>query len=68
MYTGLKSYLLLAGASISAIAAVGSVFELASGAPDYGPEVTTAILILSVPLTIACFVFAVSAARAHLQK
>lgn len=64
MYTNLKSNLFLAGSCLSAIAAVGSIFELSSGAPDYGATVTIAILALTAPATILFFWAAVSEARA----
>lgn len=67
MNTGIKSNLLLAGACITAIATVGSVFELASGEPDLGAGVTAGILVTSVPLTVWLFLSAVSAARSHLK-
>lgn len=58
-----KSSLFLGICCILAIAATGSVFELSSGVPQLGTGVTTAILILSVPSSILCFVWAVRAAR-----
>ncbi|MDX2273596.1 MAG: hypothetical protein NW237_16820 [Cyanobacteriota bacterium] len=64
MNTNLKSNLFLAGSCLSAIAAVGSVFELTSGSPDYGVALTTGILLLTAPLTIWFFKVAVNAARA----
>jgi hypothetical protein len=57
-YTPLGSACLL-GACITAIAAVGSVFELTSGQPDYGTTTTAIILAISVPLTIGLFYVAV---------
>lgn len=45
-----KSGLFLGGSCVAAIAAVGSVFELASGKPELGSLVTTIILIVSIPL------------------
>lgn len=65
METGIKSNLLLAGACVSAIAAVGSTFELASGTPDLGAGITGGILVATVPLTVWLFMAAVGAARAH---
>ncbi len=65
MNTGIKSNLLLAGACITAIATVGSIFELASGEPDLGPGLTGGILVACVPLTVWFFLSAVSAARAN---
>jgi hypothetical protein len=61
MYTP-KSGICLLGASISAIAAVGSVFELTSGAPELGTMVTGAILAATVPLTAILFFVAVKSA------
>lgn len=58
-----KSYLFLALACVAAIAAVGSIFELSSGAPDLGKAATIVIAILSVPLTGFLFVAAVRSAR-----
>jgi hypothetical protein len=58
MYTPLTGICLL-GASISAIAAVGSVFELSSGAPELGAAVTGSILAASIPLTVVLFLTAV---------
>ena len=54
-----KSGLFLGGCCISAIASVGSIFELASGTPDLGSLNTSIILVLSVPLTVFCFFAAV---------
>ncbi len=58
MYTPITGACLL-GASISAIAAVGSVFEIASGNPEWGMLVTGCILAASIPLTVILFVTAV---------
>jgi hypothetical protein len=58
MYTPLTGICLL-GASISAIAAVGSVFELTSGTPELGMAVTGSILAASIPLTGFLFMTAV---------
>ena len=66
MYTP-KSGLFLGGASITAIAAVGSVFELTSGQPDLGVQVTAIILGLSIPLTGLFFFAAVKDARANIK-
>ena len=54
-----KSGLFLGGCCISAIASVGSIFELASGTPDLGSLNTSIILALSVLLTVFCFFAAV---------
>lgn len=51
------------GASISAIAAVGSVFELTSGTPEWGTAVTGSILAASIPLTVFLFLTAVKNSR-----
>jgi hypothetical protein len=60
-----KSGILLAGSCITAIAAVGSVFELSSGEPELGALVTGIILALSIPLTIVCFLAAVRDTKAN---
>ncbi|MBE9119373.1 hypothetical protein IQ269_00765 [Tychonema sp. LEGE 07199] len=61
-----KSGLLLALSCITAIAAVGSIFELSSGDAQLGNVVTGIILALSVPLTGIFFYAAVQDARANL--
>ncbi len=58
-----KSGLFLALSSVSAIAAVGSIFELTSGEPDLGVTITAAILALSIPFAGGCFWFAVKNAE-----
>ncbi|MEN9252754.1 MAG: hypothetical protein Q6L58_09985 [Thermostichales cyanobacterium BF3_bins_165] len=65
--TGWKSNLLLAAACLAAIAAVGCVFELSSGDPDYGVGVTAVILAVTAPLTVVFFLWAVKIARAEQQ-
>lgn len=60
-----KSGLFLGAACISAIAAVGSIFELSSGNPELGTMVTTTILLISVPLTGWLFWAAVRDAKAN---
>ncbi|HIK32023.1 MAG TPA: hypothetical protein IGS17_10460 [Oscillatoriales cyanobacterium M59_W2019_021] len=65
MVTTPKSGLLLAGACVAGIAAVGSVFELSSGTPQYGTLLTGIILALSIPLGIVCFLAAVRDANAN---
>ena len=62
MYTPLTGICLL-GASISAIAAVGSVFEITSGTPELGMAVTGSILAASIPLTVIFFMTAVKNSR-----
>lgn len=60
-----KSGVLLAGSCVAAIAAVGSVFELSSGEPQWGNLTTGIILAISVPLVIICFLAAVRDAKAN---
>ncbi|PSR18042.1 hypothetical protein C8255_09425 [filamentous cyanobacterium CCP3] len=60
-----KSGLLLAGSCIAAIAAVGSIFELSSGSPDWGTVPTTVVLGFCVPLVGVLFYAAVKDARAN---
>jgi hypothetical protein len=64
MTTSVKGYLLLAVSCLSAIAAVGSIFELASGEPDLGVGPTSIILVVAAPLAVWLFQAAVGAARA----
>ena len=59
-----KSGVFLAGSCISAIAAVGSVFELSSGNPDLGGLTTGIILAVSLPLAVVFFLAAVQDTRA----
>ena len=54
-----KSGLFLAGTCITAIAGVGSVFELSSGEPDLGVLPTSIVLALSIPITVIFFLVAV---------
>jgi hypothetical protein len=61
MYTP-KTGICLLGSSISAIAAVGSIFELTSGAPELGIAVTGSILAATIPLTAILFFVAVKSA------
>ncbi|MBE9011963.1 hypothetical protein IQ250_17320 [Pseudanabaenaceae cyanobacterium LEGE 13415] len=62
-----KSGLFLGGSCVAAIAAVGCVFELSSGNPEYGTLATGIILAISAPLTVICFLAAVADARANNQ-
>ena len=62
-YTPLSGLCLL-GACVSAIAAVGSIFELSSGAPELGSTVTGGILAISIPLCIGLFYIAVRSSNA----
>ena len=67
MYITPKSGLFLGASCITAIAAVGSVFELSYGQPDFGFQTTAIILGLSLPLTIFFFIVAVRDARANIK-
>ncbi|MDJ0795451.1 MAG: hypothetical protein QNJ51_01240 [Calothrix sp. MO_167.B12] len=62
-----KSGLFLACSCISAIAAVGSIFEITSGQPDLGVQNTAIILALTVPLTGLFFFVAVRDAKANMK-
>ena len=60
-----KSGVCLLLCCITAIAAVGSVFELSSGNPELGSMVTGLILAASIPLTVILFWIAVQDTRAN---
>ena len=60
-----KSGVFLAGSCVAAIAAVGSIFELSSGSPDWGTVPTTLVLGLCVPLVGVLFYAAVKDAQAN---
>jgi uncharacterized membrane protein YfbV (UPF0208 family) len=62
-----KSGLFLACSCVTAIAAVGSIFELSYGDPDLGTQVTAIILALSIPLTGLFFFAAVKDAKANIK-
>ena len=62
-----KSGALLALCCVTAIAGVGSVFELTSGQPELGSMTTGIILALSIPLTGICFWAAVQDTRANMK-
>lgn len=62
-----KSGLFLISSCICAIAAVGSIFELTSGQPDLGNQLTAIILAITVPLTGLFFIAAVRDARANIK-
>lgn len=62
-----KSGLLLSGSCVAAIAAVGSMFELASGEPNLGALATSVILAISIPLGGFFFFAAVRDANANNQ-
>lgn len=59
-----KSGLFLGISCIAAIAAVGSIFELSSGEPELGVQMTSIILALSIPLSGLLFFAAVRQAKA----
>ncbi len=61
-----KSGVFLLGSCIAAIAAVGSVFELASGQPQLGSTLTSSILGVSIPLVGVCFYIAVRDSQTNL--
>ncbi|MEL6381093.1 MAG: hypothetical protein AAFQ89_01190 [Cyanobacteria bacterium J06626_18] len=61
-----KSGLFLLGSCVAAIAAVGSVFELSSGQPDWGTAPTAAVLALSIPMVGIFFYAAVRDAKANM--
>lgn len=61
-----KSGLFLLCSCVAAIAAVGSVFELSSGQPDWGTAPTSAVLAFSIPLVGIFFYAAVRDARANM--
>ena len=60
-----KSGICLLLCCITAIAAVGSVFELSSGNPELGSTVTSFILAASIPLTVILFWIAVQDTKAN---
>lgn len=60
-----KSGLFLMASCVSAIAAVGSIFELSSGNPDLGNLTTGIILAISAPLGGLFFLAAVRSAQAN---
>jgi hypothetical protein len=62
-----KSGFLLAMSCVTAIASVGSIFELSSGVPELGVKLTTFILVVSIPLSAFCFFAAVQDARSNQQ-
>lgn len=64
MYVTPKSGVLLAASCVTAIAAVGSIFELSSGDPQLGSSLTSVILALATPLTGILFYAAIRAAKA----
>ncbi|MFK0733783.1 MAG: hypothetical protein ACIWVG_21945 [Gloeotrichia echinulata HAB0833] len=67
MYLTPKGGFFLASSCVTAIAAVGSIFELSYGQPDLGVQLTTIILVLSIPLTGLFFFAAVRDAKANIK-
>ncbi|AFY33798.1 hypothetical protein [Calothrix sp. PCC 7507] len=67
MYITPKSGLFLVCSCISAIAAVGSIFELSYGQPDLGVQTTAIILAVSIPLTVIFFFAAVRDTKANIK-
>ncbi len=61
----IKSGVLLLLCCITAIAAVGSIFELSSGNPELGSLTTSVILAASIPLTGIFFMAAVRDTKAN---
>ncbi len=60
-----KSGALLALSCVAAIAAVGSIFELSSGNPEYGTVLTSIILVISTPVVVIALLAAIRDARAN---
>ena len=60
-----KSGVFLLGSCITAIAAVGSIFELSYGDPDLGNLTTLIILVASVPISGFLFWAAVQDTKAN---
>lgn len=60
-----KSGICLLLCCITAIAGVGSVFELSSGNPELGSTITSLILAASLPLTVVLFLVAVRDTKAN---
>ena len=61
-----KSGFFLGLSCVAAIAAVGCVFELTSGAPEWGSTLTSGILIGSIPVSVWAFFAAVKDAKSNL--
>ncbi len=62
-----KSGVFLLGSCITAIAAVGSVFELSSGSPELGSQITSSILMATIPLTVLLFWAAVRDTKSSMK-
>ncbi|BDA72058.1 hypothetical protein RIVM261_005430 [Rivularia sp. IAM M-261] len=67
MYLTPKSGFFLAVSCVTAIAAVGSVFELSYGQPNLGTQTTAIILALSIPATVLSFLAAVKDAKTNMK-
>lgn len=64
----LPSGVLLAVSSVLAIAAVGCVFELSSGHPQYGVPLTSGILIVSLPGFLGLFYAAIRKGQVEAEE
>ncbi|MDJ0704357.1 MAG: hypothetical protein QNJ46_13820 [Leptolyngbyaceae cyanobacterium MO_188.B28] len=64
MYT-VKGGIFFLGSCVTAIAAVGSMFELGYGEPDLGAMPTTIILGLCLPLSVILLLAAIREGRAN---
>jgi hypothetical protein len=60
-----KSGLLLGLACICGVAMVGCIFEITSGEPDFGMNITIGILVASVPIGLFSFLAAVKDTKAN---
>ena len=63
-----KSGALLGVACLTAIAAVGSMCDLASGDPVWCTAPTGVVLALSIPFCVLSFIAAVKDARANMEQ
>ena len=61
-----KSSTFLGISCVAAIAAVGCVFELTSGTPEWGSALTTGVLVITIPLSVWAFLEAVKDAKSNL--
>ena len=64
MYT-IKGGIFFLGSCVTAIASVGSMFELGYGEPDLGTLPTSIILGLSLPLSVILLLAAIREGRAN---
>lgn len=60
-----KSTVYLGSSCVAFIAAVGSIFELTSGQPDFGYLLTAIILAISIPVGAYCFFAAAEDVKAN---